>query len=127
MTEAMRLQYKAREGETIQYVDVMSLYPYICKYFKLPLGHPVILVGDACKDKEVCLSKEGLIKCSIVPPERLYHRMLPFRANQKLTFCLCGTCAVTSNTEECCHTTDEERALTGTWVIDDVRLAVQKR
>ena len=28
-TEAMRLQYKAREGETIQYVDGMRLYPYM--------------------------------------------------------------------------------------------------
>jgi len=30
-TEAMRLHHKKREGEeTIQYVDVMNLYPYIC-------------------------------------------------------------------------------------------------
>ena len=28
-TEAMRLNYKERENEAIQYVDVMSLYPYI--------------------------------------------------------------------------------------------------
>jgi len=35
-TEALRLHYKARENEAIQYVDVMSLYPYICKYFKFP-------------------------------------------------------------------------------------------
>ena len=43
-TGAMRLYCKAREGDTIQYVDVMSLYPYICKYFKFPLGHTVIHV-----------------------------------------------------------------------------------
>jgi hypothetical protein len=30
------------------------------------------------------------------------------------------------NTKECHHKTDEERALTGTCVIDEVRLAVQK-
>ena len=35
-TEAMRLHYNAREGETIQYLDVMSLYHYICKYGKFP-------------------------------------------------------------------------------------------
>ena len=58
-TEAMRLNYKAREGETIQYVDVMSLYSYICKYFKFPVRHPVIHVGDACKDKEACLRKRA--------------------------------------------------------------------
>jgi hypothetical protein len=50
----MRLHYKAREGETIQYVDVMSLYSYICKYGKLPVGHPVVHVGDTCKDREAC-------------------------------------------------------------------------
>jgi len=66
-TVAMRLQYKAREGETIQYVDFMILYPYICKYFKFPVGHPVIHVGHACKGRETCLRKEGLMKCSIVP------------------------------------------------------------
>jgi len=35
-TEAMLLHYKAGENETIQYVDFMSLYPYICKYFMYP-------------------------------------------------------------------------------------------
>ena len=83
-------------------------------------------MGDVCKDKEACLGKEGLIKCTIVPPERLYHQVLPFRANQKLMFGLCRTCVLTSNTGECHHKIDEERALTGTWVIDEVRLAVQK-
>ena len=39
-TGAMRLHYKLRENETVQYVDIMSLYPYICKYFKFPVGHP---------------------------------------------------------------------------------------
>ena len=29
--EFMLLHYKAQEGETIQYVDVMSLYSYMCK------------------------------------------------------------------------------------------------
>jgi len=49
--EAMRPLYKARENETIQYVDVVSLYHYICKYFEFPVGHPIIHVGDICKDK----------------------------------------------------------------------------
>ena len=40
-------------------------------------------------------------------------------------FSLCRTCVVTSNTGDCCHKTDDERALTGTWVIDELRLVVQ--
>jgi hypothetical protein len=68
-SEAMRLHYKIAEGETIQYVDVMSLYPYICKYFKFPIGHPVIHVGDDCLDMQAMLQKDGLMKCSILPPK----------------------------------------------------------
>ena len=41
-------------------------------------------------------------------------------------FCLCSTCVQTSCTGECPHTGDAERALTGTWVMDEVRLAVEK-
>ena len=50
-TEAMGLHYKIREGEeTVQYVDVNSLYAYVRKYFKYPVGHPVIHMRDVCRD-----------------------------------------------------------------------------
>jgi len=48
-TEAIRLNYEARENGTFQYDDVMSLYPFICKYCKFPIGHPITHVGGACK------------------------------------------------------------------------------
>ena len=42
----MRIQYKVCEGEeNLQYLDVMSLYPYVCKNIKFPVGHSVIQVG----------------------------------------------------------------------------------
>jgi hypothetical protein len=61
-TEAMRLYYKIAEGETIQYVDVMSLYPCICKYFKFPIGHPMIHVENDCLDMQAMLQKDVLMK-----------------------------------------------------------------
>jgi hypothetical protein len=126
-TDAMYLHYKAREDETIEYCDTMSLYPYICKYGKFPIGHPAVHVGDTCKDVEACLKMEGLMNCTIVPPKNLYHPVLPFRCRKKLLFCLCRTCVLQQNTgDECRHYSDAERALTGTWVIDEVRLAVEK-
>jgi len=127
-TEAMRLHYKIREGEeTVQYCDVISLYPYICKHFKFPIGHPIIHVGDACADKVSCLKMERLIKCTIVPPKDLYDPILPFRHNKKLLFCLCRSCVLEQNaTGECQHFSDAERCLDGTWVIDEVQLAVNK-
>ena len=104
----------------------MSLYPYICKYFKVPIGHTRIQVGDTCKDMEACLRMDWLIMCTIVPPQKLYHPVLPYRCNNKLMFCLCKTCVQTCSTGECTHKEDEDRALTGTWVMDEVRLAVEK-
>jgi len=36
-TKAIRLHYRVKVGEeTIQYVDIMSLYPWMCKYFNSP-------------------------------------------------------------------------------------------
>jgi len=69
---------------------------------------------------------DGLIKCNIVPPQNLYHPVLPYRCNKKLMFCLCRTCVETCSTGDLTHTEDEEKALTGTWVMDEVRLAVEK-
>ena len=81
-TESMVLHYKIDEGETIQYYNVMSLYHYVCKYFKFPLGHAKIHVGDACRDKQVMLGMEGLIKCTVLSPRRLYHPVLLFMSVQ---------------------------------------------
>jgi hypothetical protein len=73
------------------------------------------------------LAKEGLIKCAILHPKRLYHPVILFRCNNKLLHSLCRTCAIEQNTaSECEHETVAERALVGTWVIDEVRLAVEK-
>ena len=91
-TEAMPVQYKIEEdAQTIQYYDVMSLYPYICKYFKFPVRYPIIHVGAICKSIDMCLQMEGLIKFTVVPPTDLYHPVLPYRANKKILFCLCRT------------------------------------
>ena len=60
-TEALRLHYKIAENEeTIRYCDVMSLSPYICKYFKFPIGHPVVHAGDTCKDIRACLQTDKI-------------------------------------------------------------------
>jgi hypothetical protein len=58
----MRLQYKVTEEEAMQYVDVMFLYPYIFRYFKFPIGQPVIHVGDDCLDIQAMLQKEDFMK-----------------------------------------------------------------
>jgi hypothetical protein len=109
----MRLHYKAAEGETIQYVDVISLYLFICKYFMFPIGHPVIQALDDYAGTDEMLQKDGLKRCSILTLKYLFHPVLPFRCNNHLLFCLCRSCAIRQNrTEDCTHETAAERALT---------------
>jgi len=70
---------------------------------------------------------EGLIKCTVVPPMDLYHPVLPFRCNKMLLFCLCRTCDFEQNMRgPCRHLSDAERAISDTWVLDEVRMAVSK-
>lgn len=116
--------YKAKPGEKIRYLDVCSLYPWVCKYGKFPVAHPKVFVGDECHQLNLS-ETDGLIKCKILPPQNLYHPVLPVKMNNKLMFVLCHKCGSSMNDEICNHT-DEERSLSGTWVIDEVRKAIEK-
>ena len=83
-------------------------------------------MGDACRDKQAMLCKEGLIECTVLPPKRLYHTFLPFHSNNKL-FCLCWTCAFECNfSGEFVHESAAQRDLTANWVMYEIRLAIQK-
>ncbi|KAG8235576.1 hypothetical protein J437_LFUL013126 [Ladona fulva] len=123
-TNCVRLHHKAdiEGGEVIRYLDVCSLYPYVNKYRKYPIGHPKIFIGEDCPVLE---ETEGLVKCTVLPPTDIYHPVLPVKINNKLMFPLCRTCASEENQGECRHT-EGERAITGTWVSDEVKVAVRE-
>jgi hypothetical protein len=109
----------------IKYYDIMPLYPYICKYFKFPIGHPKVYVGNDCANISETIQKEGIINCRILARNtELYHPVLPYRCRSKLIFALCRTCAEEGTNAECDHD-EKEREFTGTWVVDEVRKAVQ--
>jgi hypothetical protein len=63
---------RGKEGEEIRYVDVISMYPDICKYGKFLIGHPKMYVIAGCTPD--CLDREGIIKCKVVSPRKLYHQ-----------------------------------------------------
>ncbi|XP_044594809.1 uncharacterized protein LOC123272174 [Cotesia glomerata] len=128
-TESFISLYDAKENEKIKYVDVCSLYPYICKIGKFPIGHPKIYIGEECSEiigPNKDLSKlEGLVKCTILPPQNLYHPVLPCKFHNRLLFTLCRSCAQELKQTNCTHKT-KDRFLRGTWVVDEIRKAIQK-
>jgi len=68
-----------------------SVHPYICKYGKFPVGHPKVYVGADCLDRE------GIMKCKVLPPRKLFHPVLSYKSNSKLMVPLCSACADTMN------------------------------
>jgi hypothetical protein len=64
----MKTYHKVKHGEEIRYVDVISLYPYICKYGKFPVSHPKVYVEADCPPD--CLDRERIIKCKVLPPRK---------------------------------------------------------
>jgi len=50
-----------------------------------------------------------------------------FQVYKKLLFCLCRTCAFEQNMRgPYQHFSDTERAISGTWVLEEVRMALSK-
>jgi hypothetical protein len=69
ITEATETYRRVKNEEKIRYVDVISLYPYICKYAKFPVGYPKVY-GGADSPHEF-LTKEGVIICKVLPPKNV--------------------------------------------------------
>lgn len=123
-TGVCKLYYKVEPGEKIFYYDVTSLYPYINKYGTYPIGTPKILLGKELENRTV-FDLNGVLKVDILPPSQLYHPVLGVKLHQKLMFILCFKCATDKSTDRCTHS-DAERMIHGTYVADELRLAVQK-
>jgi hypothetical protein len=110
----------------ISYEDVTSLYPWVNFTKKYPAGHPKVITHDFKPLEEYF----GLIDCTILPPTNLFIPVLPMHAgkDRKLLFPLCQTCAENFLSERCDKLLHKEtdRALVGTWFIEEVKLAVSK-
>ena len=65
-TNAIKL-HKVEENETIQYSDMISLYPCANLECQYPIGHPEFIDQPGTTD----ISRYyGLVKCKILPPLR---------------------------------------------------------
>jgi DNA polymerase type B, organellar and viral len=112
-------------GEKIVYKDITSLYPFISREGVFPVGHPTqIYHGSNIKDFDIN-TMHGLVKLKIQPPEDLYIPVLPQKLHNKLLFHLCQKCADDESQNFCEHEPNQ-RSIIGTYVIEEVRLALRK-
>ncbi|MCP3665013.1 MAG: hypothetical protein GY696_21370 [Gammaproteobacteria bacterium] len=123
-TNATRLLVQCTDDQYLSYVDVVSLYPWGVKWTEFPVGHPEILTENFQPITPQRNPYFGIIKCTVLPPKKLYHPVLPLALNNKLLFPLCLTCAQMENNDDCSHT-DSERAITGAWVSTELNKALE--
>lgn len=101
-----------------------SLYPWGVKWTKYPVGHPVVITEGFAPITAKKNPYFGVIKCTVVPPRKLLHPVLPYPSKGKLLFPLCRTCAETRRAGFCDHS-DAERALTHAWISTELDKALQ--
>ena len=128
-TNAVKLNHRVTGPEKIKYMDVTSLYPWVNKTGTYPVGHPDIIVNPVDQDIH---SYFGLASVDILPPYELYHPVLLYRHQGKLTFPLCKRCVeeemsknLLDKSHKCSHTL-EQRTLTGTWCTPEPIKAVEQ-
>jgi len=123
-TSCFTLHYECDDSasEEIHYADVCSLYPYINKTSKMPVGHPVIITKDFDMSMQ---SYFGIAHLKLLPPRREYVPCLPVRMHGKLTFPLCRTCA-SEELHEPCHHSTAERAIVGVWCTPEIMEALNQ-
>ena len=126
-TNAVKLYHRVTPGQKIHYSDYTSLYPWVNKTCVYPKGHPRFISQPGHTDISIYF---GVIQCRVLPPRELYHPVLPYRHEGKLTFPLCATCVKEEmakrpleRSAQCAHS-DEQRALTGTWCSPELQKAV---
>ncbi|KAI1286649.1 hypothetical protein HDE_10361 [Halotydeus destructor] len=120
--------HECTSEEELKYMDFTSLYPDVLKNNAYPRGHPEVILGDVKDEDRIIAAVDnreyfGFVSCTVLPPQQAWFATLPARGDGTLLFPLCALCADTKNQTDCRHT-DEERALTGTWVTEKLYLAL---
>ena len=118
-TNNLQFYRETDENSEIKYLDFCSLYPYVLKYEKFPIGHPIVIREDFDYTLQ---NYFGFVKCSVDPPRKLYLPVLPMVIKERLVFPLCVKCHEEKNPScEC-----EDRSFIGTWTTAELRKAIEK-
>ena len=110
--------HKVGPSEPLGSWDEDDMDPY-------PIGHPTIrrYLNEELTANDVS-NTYGFVKCDVEPPPECYNAVLPYRCQNKLMFPLCKTCAEDQYQGYCPHTS-KQRQLRGTWVSEELKLALR--
>lgn len=100
-TYRMYAESDIQKCQTIEHLDVVSMYPYILCNTPMPLGSPKVIT-DRSEMKPI-ENYKGFFLIDVIPPKQLLYPILGVRMHRKLIFPLCRTCAKGKNTKNCSH------------------------
>ena len=127
-TEAFKLLQEADPelGESIEFVDVTSLYPSRMAQCEYPWGHPTILTNVSPNQVR---KYRGLFHVKVLPVKNAYIPWLPARietpSGPKLVYTNCVKCATEFNFNiNVCNHSEQDRALTGIYTSDELFAAM---
>jgi len=115
------------DAEPLGYFDYKSLYPWVNKTQRYPVGMPQQILNP---ESTSITGFFGLIKCEVLAPYGLYLPVLPVKG-EKLTFPLCKKCVEeqselpTLQRSSVCRHSREERTILGTWCTPELEKAVE--
>ncbi|CAO4361640.1 unnamed protein product [Caenorhabditis nigoni] len=124
-TEVFRLHVN-NEGQSLFYLDVVSLYPTVMKHEAFPIGPPSDVPRSEIKTPMTSkddLHFMGFLSCRVLAPRDLKLPLLPGKVDNRLMFFLCRKCAKSKNQHSCRHT-DEERSFNGTYTTAELEKAL---
>lgn len=111
--------------QKVEYLDVVSLYPSLLRKIELPLGRPQIIYDNVPLESGKPLPYKGIYKLDILPPRGLMVPIIPLRANEKLLFPLCRSCAVDNVQGDCPHADINDRFIHATVCHPELELALE--
>lgn len=124
VVDVYRTFYEVKPGEKILHFDFVFLYPTVLKKKPMPVGHGKVHNRQQCANLDIS-NMHGFIRCKILPPQNLFHMVLPMKMHNRMIQPACRTCAE-DQTYPCNHTDEDDRALFGTWVLAEVNYAISK-
>ena len=117
--------------ESISYLDINFLYPYVMATIDFPFGHLVIQHGDqSCRNLLHKLHRKnekliGLCQVRVLAPNNLIIPPLGHKTDGKLMFLLCRMCSLDGHIQRyrCSHN-DHERSWIDTYTSIDLDRAL---
>jgi hypothetical protein len=135
LVEVYQLFAETAEGSQLNFFDHNSMYSYISKHMKFPIGeYEIVLETELQKNVTIknnkILYKNESCECdiahvSVLAPSHLKAPFLAYRLNDQVYYSNCLACLKTKQCGPCRHKCKSKRRFTSTWTVLELNYALE--